>query len=309
MWRNAHARSPPRLVYGEWTSYTSAMMLRRVALSGIVPVQGVGRLATRRVVQDAANPRRLERAIADLAVAAQQWRLAVALARLDIRNRYRGSVLGPLWLTLSTALMLAGLGILYSALFHMTIKEYLPFLAVSMVVWNLISQVANDSCTSLTSVEGIIRQMPLPYATHALRCVFRNAVIAAHNLPLILAVVLVWGVAPGAASLLAIAGLAILAVNAFAAALFLGMLCARFRDIAPIVGSVMQLAFFMTPILWKPESLGRHAVWLQFDPFFVIIQVIRAPLLGTDTTPLLWASAVAYTLLCFGLSFLFFVRF
>jgi lipopolysaccharide transport system permease protein len=191
----------------------------------------------------------------------------------------------------------------------MTLKEYLPFLAVSMVVWNLISQAANDSCTSLISVEGIIRQMTLPFATHALRCVFRNVVIAAHNLTLIVAVVLLWGVDPGPASLLAIAGLIILAINAFAAALFLGMLCARFRDIAPIVGSVMQLAFFLTPILWKPESLGRHAVWLPLDPFFVIIQVIRAPLLGTAATPLLWASAVVYTVLCFGVSFAFFVRF
>ncbi len=205
--------------------------------------------------------------------------------------------------------MLAGLGLLYSALFHMTIKEYLPFLSVSIVVWNLISQVVNDSCTSLTSVEGIIRQMPLPYSTHALRCVFRNAVIAAHNLPLIVAVVLVWGVFPGPGSLLSIAGLAILAINAFAAALFLGMLCARFRDIGQIVASVMQLAFFMTPILWKPDSLGKGAAWLPLDPFYVIIEVIRAPLLGTATAPLLWASAVAYTVICFGLSFLFFVRF
>lgn len=263
----------------------------------------------RRLVQDAADPRRLERAVQDLTDAARQWRLAVALARLDIRNRYRGSVLGPLWLTLSTALMLAGLGLLYSALFHMTIKEYLPFLSVSMVVWNLISQIVNDSCTSLTSVEGIIRQMPLPYSIHALRCVFRNAVIAAHNLPLILAVVLVCRVLPGAESLLSIAGLVILALNAFAAALFLGMLCARFRDIGPIVASVMQLAFFMTPILWKPESLGRHAVWLPFDPFYVIIQVVRGPLLGTDMATPIWASAVVYTLIAFGFSFVFFVRF
>ena len=285
------------------------MMLRPVRVRSVVPVSRVARPTTRRVVQDAADPRNLERALKDLFDAARQWRLAVALARLDIRNRYRGSVLGPFWLTLSTALMLAGLGLLYSALFHMTVKEYLPFLSVSIVVWNLISQIVNDSCTSLTSVEGIIRQMPLPYSIHVLRCVLRNAVIAAHNLPLIVAVVLICRVLPGPQSLLAFAGLVILAIDAFAAALFLGMLCARFRDIGPIVASVMQLAFFMTPILWKPESLGRHAVWLPLDPFYVIIQVVRGPLLGSGMSAPIWISAVAYSLIGFGASFAFFVRF
>ena len=89
-----------------------------------------------------------------------RWRLPAALARLDIRNRYRGSVLGPFWLTLSTAVMVVGLGLLYSSLFKMALADYLPFLAVSLIVWNTINQIVTDACTSLTSAEGIIRQMP-----------------------------------------------------------------------------------------------------------------------------------------------------
>ena len=84
---------------------------------------------------DAANPRHAERAMADLRDGLSQWRLAFALARLDLRNRYRGSVFGPLWMSLSTLVMLIGLGILYGALFKLELANYLPHLAVSLIIW------------------------------------------------------------------------------------------------------------------------------------------------------------------------------
>jgi lipopolysaccharide transport system permease protein len=199
-----------------------------------------GSVPETRYIFDAAQPRRRETALADLATGLRRWRLPVALARLDIRNRYRGSVLGPFWLTLSTAAMVGGLGLLYSSLFKLSLAEYLPFLAVSLIVWGTINQIVTDACTSLTSAEGIIRQMPLPYSVHVLRCVFRNAVIAAHSLPIILVVFLVTGTWPGPEALLAIPGLLLIALNACIVALFLGMLCARFRDIPPIVAGAVE---------------------------------------------------------------------
>lgn len=258
---------------------------------------------------DAGVPRRLERATADLSLGLRRWRLASALAWLDIRNRYRGSVLGPFWLTLSTGLMLAGLGVLYSALMHETLRSYLPFLAVSLIVWNLIAQIVSDATTSLIAAEGMIRQLSLPYTTHALRCVFRNVIIAAHNLPLIAIALAISLVLPKPEALLALVGLALLGVNALAAALLLGTLCARFRDLGQIVASVMQLAFFMTPILWQPAALGPHAVWLFLDPFYALMQVVRGPLLGSGAPALIWLAAVGYTVALCAISFGFFARF
>ena len=258
---------------------------------------------------DAANPQRLRRAMDDITIGFSRWRLAAALAWLDIRNRYRGSVLGPFWLTLSTGAMLLGLGLLYSALFKMSLREYLPHLAVSLVIWNAIAQMVNDATISLTQSEGIIRQMPLPYSVHALRCVMRNAIIAAHNLPLIGVVFLACGHLPGPEAFLAIPGLALIFINAFAVALFLGMLCARFRDIGPIVGSTMQLAFFLTPILWKPRLLGHWEPFMPLNPFFAILETVRGPLVEGGGPPLAWVAAVIYTLLALAISGAFFIRF
>ena len=97
-----------------------------VARANVLEFQGDMSLATRN-----------RQAMQDVAEGLRLWPLACSLGWLDIRLRYRGSLLGPFWLTLSTAVMVASLGVLYSALFHIDIHEYLPFLALSQVLWHV----------------------------------------------------------------------------------------------------------------------------------------------------------------------------
>ncbi|WBV42771.1 ABC transporter permease [Pseudoroseomonas cervicalis] len=258
---------------------------------------------------DASQPDRRGRAMADLHDGLTGWRLAWALARLDLRNRYRGSVIGPFWVTLSTAAMVGGLGLLYSQLFRMDLATYLPHLATSLIVWNALAAMVADATVCLSGAEGVIRQLRLPLTVHALRCVFRNALNAAHSLPLILLVfALVWHW-PGVEVLLVIPGLAILAVNALSAALFLGMVCARFRDIGPIVANVMQMAFFLTPVIWKPELLGEGAKWLPLNPFYTMLELVRGPLIEGGGALTVWLAAIGYSAALAGLALFFFVRF
>ena len=258
---------------------------------------------------DAANPRHTERAMADLRDGLSQWRLALALARLDLRNRYRGSVLGPLWMSLSSLIMLIGLGLLYGALFKFKLSDYLPHLAVSLIVWQWMAGFINDSCATLTSADGVIRQMRLPYTLHALRVAFRNTLVAAHSLPLIPIVFLVFGQVPGPEALLAIPGLVLISINMLAGGLLLGMVCARFRDIPPIVANAVQLAFFVTPILWKPELLGNATMWMAFNPFYALLETVRGPLVEGGGPPLAWLAAVFYTAVNVALAGLLFARF
>lgn len=258
---------------------------------------------------DAANPRHTERALADLRDGLSQWRLALALARLDLRNRYRGSVLGPLWMSLSSLIMLIGLGLLYGALFELKLSNYLPHLAVSLIVWQWMAGFINDSCATLTSADGVIRQMRLPYTLHALRVAFRNTLVAAHSLPLIPIVFLIFGQVPGPEALLAIPGLVLIGINMLAGGLLLGMVCARFRDIPPIVANTVQLAFFVSPIIWKPELLGDAMVWMAFNPFYALLETVRGPLLEGGGPPLAWLAAIFYTTLHVVLAGFLFVRF
>ncbi|WP_160119527.1 ABC transporter permease [Rhodovarius lipocyclicus] len=259
-------------------------------------------------VRDAAHPRHLARALEDLSLGFSRWRLPLALAQLDLRNRYRGSVLGPFWITLSTAIMLGALGFLYARLFRLDVADYLPFLATSLTLWNLISGLVNDGTQCLTDREDVIRQMPQPYSVHVLRCVLRHALAAAHVLPLVPLVFLLCGRWPGWGLAGAVPGLFLFLVNGVSVCMLLGMVAARFRDMGPIMQSGMQLLFFVTPIIWKPELLGDRVGFLALNPVHAMIETVRGPLLGQAPSLLIWAAALTYTAILAGLAFTIFVR-
>ena len=236
------------------------------------------------------------------------WRLGLTLGWLDIRLRYRGSLLGPFWLTLSTAIMVGSLGFLYATLFHMDLHEYLPFIALSQVLWGFIGGMIGDGCTCFTQAEGTIRAMRMAFFVHAVRCLVRNALILAHNVLVIAVVFIALRINPGWGGFLALPGLVLWTIAGLSICLPLGAICARFRDIPPIINSVLQIAFFVTPIIWLPKQLGPYMHFLLLNPFFDMLEVVRAPMLGTDAGSHVWAAATVITFVLAGLSFLIFAR-
>jgi lipopolysaccharide transport system permease protein len=219
------------------------------------------------------------------------WRLCWTLGWLDIKLRYRGSMLGPLWLTLSTAVMVGSMGFLYAALFHMDLHDYLPFLALSIVLWNFVSGMVGEACTTFTGAEGMIRSVRMPFLLYAARVVLRNLLILGHNIVVIVVVDALLQTGPGAVAWLALPAFLLWILVALALSVLLGALCARFRDIPPIVASVMQMAFFVSAVIWRPEQLGAQEWVLNFNPFFTMFEIVRGPLLGIVPSQDVYVSA------------------
>lgn len=248
-------------------------------------------------------------AVADIVDACRLWRLALTLGWFDIRLRYRGSMLGPFWLTLSTAVMVAALGLLYSKLFNMELHDYLPFLALSLVLWGVLSTIISEACTCFTSAESTIRSMRMPFTLHPMRAVVRNLIILAHNVVVILVVYAWFDRWPGWRAVEAIPGLAIWIVDGLAVCLLLGPIGARFRDIPPIIASVIQIAFFVSPIIWKPELLkGKMLEFLWLNPFYTLLEIVRGPMLGDRVSLHVWASALGYSVALCVVAWLLFAR-
>lgn len=233
------------------------------------------------------------------------WR---ALAWQDVKLRYRGSILGPFWLTISTLLMVAGMGIIYAQLFGMNVREYLPFLAVGLIVWQFLSGMITEGCQIFISESAIIQQVRIPFSIHAYRSVFRNLIVLAHNLiivPLGIAIFLL----PVDWHLLAVVpASAVLALNGLWISILLGMLSARFRDVPPIVASVLQALFFMTPVIWPPSALKNWQIIATINPFFAAVDVLRAPLIGSATADSSWSVLLATTAIGCAVTFAVFVR-
>lgn len=198
----------------------------------------------------------------------------------DIRLRYRRSVLGPWWLTLSTGMTIAALGLLWSQLFGLELTHYLPFFAIGHVVWIWISSHITDACVGFTQFEHIIKQTRLPYPAYLLRLSVRHTLILAHNAVVVAAVFVSCGTELSGHALLVLPGLALVAVICVLLSIPVAICCTRFRDLPPLVGSGLQIAFFLTPILWQPSAL-RSAAWVaELNPLFHWIEIIRRPLLG-----------------------------
>lgn len=223
----------------------------------------------------------LRRALADLSGGVFLYHVWATLGWQDIKQRYRRSILGPFWLTISTGIMVAGIGFLYARIFRQETVDYIPYLAIGLVVWNFLAGIINESCEAFISSDQIIKQVRLPLATHVSRVMWRNVIMFGHNAVILLVVELIYRKASAFSVLLVLPGFFLVLLNGFWVCLLLGVLCARFRDIPQIIANLVQVTFFMTPIMWQSGVLGNRAYLAEWNPFFHAIEVMRAPLLSS----------------------------
>lgn len=247
---------------------------------------------------------------ADLVRGFTDWRLWLLLGMNDIRQRYQRSRVGQFWITLSMLVTIVALGVVYSFLFRMSLREYLPSLTLGIVVWALVSSMVTEACTIFTGAESYLRQVPMPKSIFVHRMLVRNLVTFAHNVTIVPLLYLAFGIVPGWPILLVPIGLAIATINGFWIGLLVGMLCARFRDLPQMVASLMQIAFFVTPVMWKQDQLPRELSWLvEVNPLANLLRLIRDPLLGQVPTTFAYLMGIALILAGFSVTIPFFVRF
>lgn len=252
---------------------------------------------------------RLRAGLRDLSEGLKRWELWGTMGWYDVRQHYRRSVLGPLWLTLSMAVMVGALGFLYGGLFGYPLAEYLPYLALGLIFWTFISSFMLAGCTVFSGASAYILQVNVPLSIYVYRLLWRNLIILAHNALVYLAIVMIFGLWPGPAGLLLLPGLVLVGLIGMAASFLLGVLSARFRDIPPIVASVVQIMFFLSPILWKPEQVPAKTVIIGANPFYHLLAIVRQPLLGEVPALGSWLFTAGLAVAGILLAGFFFVRF
>jgi ABC-2 type transport system permease protein/lipopolysaccharide transport system permease protein len=264
---------------------------------------------TKPLATPAGRPLSFGVAVADLVSGLALWRLWVRLGWNDILQRYRRSLLGPFWLTASMAVMVVSLGVLYAELFNTPVHDLLPFLTVGLLVWTLIASFFNEGGALFTGAESYIKQIRLPYSVYVYRSTWSKFVIFAHNIVIYFAVLLYFQIWPGAVALLAIPGLLMVLLNGALISLFIGVVSTRFRDIPQVITSAIQIVFFITPIFWKPELLKTRSYIVDFNPFYHLIEIVRAPLLGVIPSLTSYTAVLIVTIINLAITGAFFSRF
>jgi ABC-type polysaccharide/polyol phosphate export permease len=228
------------------------------------------------------------------------------LAWQDIRQRYKRSLLGPFWITASTGVMVLAMGPLYGALLGQNVSDYIKYLAVSMIIWSFISTCINEAGSVFISSEGYIKQVPLPFSIYVFRIIARNILILLHNVLIVFVVLIVFPSVYSESLFLVPIGLFLVTCNLFWIVLIIGLLSTRFRDIPQLVSNVVQVAFFLSPIIWKVDMLNVKSQYLaNINPLYHFMEVIRAPLFGEPFRNISWTVTLSF--LIAGSIFTFFV--
>ncbi len=247
------------------------------------------------------GPRSWSRAFADLRQGWAQRTLWGYLGWQDIKQRYKRSVLGPLWISITMAVVAVAMGILYGALFQEDIRVFLPYVATGLLIWYFINGCILEGSEVFIANEGLIRFLPAPLSLHVYRLLWRQTLFFAHNLVVWVALVVIFGTPLNASSLMAIPAFGILLLNGAWIAVLAGIVATRFRDIPPIIASLSQLLFFMTPIVWKYDTLlnnpavAERARIAELNPVLHFVEIVRQPLLGQEIAWRHWVIAGVIT--------------
>jgi ABC-2 type transport system permease protein len=251
------------------------------------------------------DSRTLRRAFRDLDVGLRTSELWLHLGWQDIKQRYRRSVLGPLWITVATGVTAVAMGLLYGELFGMDIKVFLPYVALGFIFWNFIQSSILEGAEVFAKNEGLIKQIPAPVSVHVYRVVWRQLIIFAHNVVIIVLLFVIFPPPLHWSVFLVIPAIGLYVLNSVWVAIVFGILSTRFRDIGQLLTTVVQLVFFMTPIIWTTQSLGKTSggqessrlKLVELNPMYHYLDIARGPLLGQSVAFYHWAIVIGCTAL------------
>ncbi len=250
-------------------------------------------------------------AVGDMVQGFRNWRMWTRLAWSDVKGRYRRTVIGPFWATLSLGIVIFAMSVVMARLFNADLRQFLPYLTAGMVTWALISSILNESTSVFTTGETLIKSLRFPLSTLVFALVWRNLIMFAHNLSIHAVATVLMSVPLSWTSLALFPGLLLIALNGLWVAVLLGIFGARFRDVPPVVTAVLQVVVFVTPIFWNADQIkGKLGfVLTDLNVFYHFVQIVRGPLLGTAPAYLSWLVVLGVSVFGWVVTLAMFSRF
>jgi lipopolysaccharide transport system permease protein len=251
----------------------------------------------------------VEAAVVDLRGGIAAWRLARLMAWQDIKKRYRRSTLGPIWLTLSSAIQMLTISCLSSFLFNSSFRTTLPFVCAGMLFWGMISQTINDGSNLFLSTSSYLIQIKRPLTLFVIQSIWRNTIVLAHNSVIYIVIAIILVVIPGPAILAWPLGFVLNLLCLSWMTLFVAIVSVRYRDVPVIIQNILGIVFWFIPLMYFPEQLGSKRYIVDYNPLTHMITLLRAPLIGGVPSLDDWLVTLSVAGLGWIGTFLFFARF
>lgn len=229
---------------------------------------------------------------------------AIYLAWADTKARYKKSVIGPFWPTLTNVFGILGLGLVWGTLLKQDMNTFIPQLTVGLIVWQLIAGALTDGPQTFVRHAGMVRNVAMPSWFFSVRALAKHLINLMHNFIILVCVMLYYKVPLNLNTWLVLPGFFLVTLNLYWILHGLGLVGARFRDIELLITSLVPLLFFISPVIYRADQLpaALNVVWM--NPFSYMIEAIRTPLLGNAPDPLTWYVLMAMLLIGSGLTWL-----
>ena len=275
------------------------------------------------------SPRTVPTGFEDFCQSFKHWRIFTLLGLHRVKGNYKRTVLGDFWVTLSLAIRIITIGVVFSFIFESSRADYIPHLALGFIFFGLITANINFSCKIWVQAAGIIKQLPIPLHTHLLQLYWQNLILLGHNLVILPGIWWYAKISPDWYMCWALLGILIVQLNVSWMSLLVAVVCARYRDLAQIITNLMQISYFLTPIMWTPDRiLGKARLrisWINWDgsnwrwketylelldlnPFYHLIEIVRAPLLLKPVQDHHWIISLAMMVIGWLLALLVFQK-
>ncbi|HEY8517443.1 MAG TPA: ABC transporter permease [Candidatus Binatia bacterium] len=211
--------------------------------------------------------------------------IAWQLARLDILRRYTATMLGMVWAVLAPLLMSIVIGIVFSQLFGMELREFLPYLFLNLTLWAFFAACLDSGAIAFLAAEGYIKQIAkVSFYTYPLRMTLAAFFTLLLGLCAVAVVIVALGGRITPMWLLAIPGLAAWMLFGFAMCCLSAVLNTAVRDFQYLQSVGVQALFYATPVMFPAGLLVKHdlAWFLTWNPLYHLMMIIRVPLLYND---------------------------
>ena len=186
--------------------------------------------------------------------------LLMALTARDLKARYRGSALGFFWSLANPLLLLTVYTVVFTVFFpNRSATPYPLFLFAGILPWTFFSAAVLESTTSISSNAGLIKKVMFPAEALPLVVVMSHLVHFVLALPILLLATLgfAWHGDIQVHSTIALVPFLMILQAMFVAgvAMMVASISVLFRDLRDITSNLMQLGFFVTPIIYLIDDI------------------------------------------------------
>ena len=212
------------------------------------------------------------------------------ISLFNIKIKHRNTILGPIWVVLQNYIFIFFIGFLFTKLFNNSYEKVIPHFACGFILWQYFSSTLKENCSIFFSSRGLLLSLPNKEFFIFFRTIAQNLIIFFYNFIILILILIYLNIKIQFVSFL----VNFLILNFFLifCSYILSIICTKFQDLAKVLASFLQVMFFVTPIVWEKKYLEKYQYIHDWNIFYVIIEICRAPLIDKNFNESMYYSYV-----------------